>query len=777
MKESVLTILIISSLLLVPWTVYADSSENEETFTLSGNVYTMDGFLANTTSIKVDSMPSMWSENGSYVFPGISPGEHTVRAYFMNDGHTVVYRKMIINSDMELDWHEGMNWVTAQVFDENDEQIVDSPLTTIELMPNNEIKNLQNDMTEFELLTIGEYYSLKTTFGDIDNSTHNIYFKLNDASPNDFDLGYGKNSRYGFITDVFGNPMSGVTVSNGEKHHVTNSDGFYLLENLEVDSIQTLTFSQENIEIIQPVEEIITSGVGWLNLTSELEIELPRNVSFSSTLETIPQAPFTIEWEGGAYTDYYSLYMNGELVYAGTNDFFWFNPEETGTFEFQIEAVNTNGSNKNPQSMLLIVLPDQSDDDLWSIGMSWNYSIEHTPQYYHNRTYTAIGSEVVTDAFGNQRDSYLVRVNDDSYEDGEKAYRWVDANNLLNLKTYWVDAPASSSYFQEGQLGWNFTNEGKEVTLLSGDATALHFNRTNIIGVPGHPNGYDDTQNLITVTKNVMVETPAGVFSTTYFNITDVNDGVLSWELWYNETVRNWVKIIDRLPGSHSDSVISVLTAFEVPLTPQFTTEEGNLNVNEYSIDWATFQGATSYQLFENEVLIYEGDDISFNLKNKQDGEYLYKLNAIMNSGQIVEGDTLLLDIFFILEPPEISASDEIIIQNQIVNFTWNTVENIAWYSIIVENSEGVVKEIYNGTQNFTEVDFLEIGQNRIRLQAALQNGKISDLSPSIFVTVEELTVDGEEEIGRGVPAISLPSTVLAVSLAIIFKKRRCINE
>ena len=118
----------------------------------------------------------------------------------------------------------------------------------------------------------------------------------------------------------------------------------------------------------------------------------------------------------------------------------------------------------------------------------------------------------------------MFRVNDDNYAEGEKAYRWVDANNLLNVKTYWVDAPSSSSYFQEGQLGWNFTNDGQEVTLLSGDATALHFNRTNIIGVPGHPNGYDDTQNIITVTKNVMIETPAGVFSTTYFKITDIND-------------------------------------------------------------------------------------------------------------------------------------------------------------------------------------------------------------------------------------------------------------
>ena len=35
---------------------------------------------------------------------------------------------------------------------------------------------------------------------------------------------------------------------------------------------------------------------------------------------------------------------------------------------------------------------------------------------------------------------------------------------------------------------------------------SLHFNRTNIIGVPGHPNGYDDTFNMISITENVILK-------------------------------------------------------------------------------------------------------------------------------------------------------------------------------------------------------------------------------------------------------------------------------
>ena len=44
---------------------------------------------------------------------------------------------------------------------------------------------------------------------------------------------------------------------------------------------------------------------------------------------------------------------------------------------------------------------------------------------------------------------------------------------------------------KRGTMGWKFTTQGEDAELFSGDAPdSLHFNRTNIIGVPGHPNGY-----------------------------------------------------------------------------------------------------------------------------------------------------------------------------------------------------------------------------------------------------------------------------------------------
>ena len=105
-------------------------------------------------------------------------------------------------------------------------------------------------------------------------------------------------------------------------------------------------------------------------------------------------------------------------------------------------------------------------------------------------------------------------------------------------------------------MGWQYTTEsGEETNLFSDSVHSVRFNRTNIIGVPGHPNGYDDTNNTVIVTENVLVSTPSGDYLTTHYRITDNDDNIDSWELYYNETVRNWVKIVDRLPGSHSESV------------------------------------------------------------------------------------------------------------------------------------------------------------------------------------------------------------------------------
>ena len=142
--------------------------------------------------------------------------------------------------------------------------------------------------------------------------------------------------------------------------------------------------------------------------------------------------------------------------------------------------------------------------------------------------------------------------------------------------------------------------------------------------------------NSVIVEKDVEIITSAGTFKTTHISIIDIDDGIVSWE-WYNSTVRNYVRIIDRLPGSHSDSVIYDLTSYDIPTTPRFVTEEGKLfNEDEYRIDWAEFEGATEYELVENGNVVYSGTDTNFQLKERGNGGYSYQITVTLSSGEKV---------------------------------------------------------------------------------------------------------------------------------------------
>ncbi len=769
--------------IVLPVSVFAeDGEESSSSFSLTGSVYDSAGNPAAETSIKVDSMGSAWSEEGSYTYSGISEGEHTVRAYFMNNGHTVVYRKMYFDSDMQLDWHEGKNWITCKIIDELGQVDTDTQSSSIILVENNLTSSLDNGRVEFGPYTIGDYYTLIAEFSDIDDSTQYTHFKLQtgsatEPSVNDFEFRHGMNSRYGFFKDLAGNPVQGVTISDGDQSTTSNSDGFFLLQNMVVGSEKTFTFVQGETQVADNLTQIITSGEGWMNVTAEIEVKLPDNASFITQVQVIPMEPFLIEWQGGNFTDSYSLYKDGYITYSGVSSEFTFSPQETGSFEFTLEAINLNGSTESFQSLILIVLPEDSSSDLWAAGMYWNYSKVYTPASMngvHNMTVTAIGKEPIVDAFGVERESFLTRITDEHAEEDEKSYRWIDSKSLLPIHTYWVEGDLASSYFQEGFLGWNFTNiDGTSADLLDSDNEMnLHFNRTNIIGVPGHPNGYDDTMNIVSVTKDVEITTPAGTFSTTYYSITDLNDGIISWELWYNDTVRNWVKKIDRLPGSHSDSVISELTSFEVPMSPQFITEQSNFTTKDYDIEWAPFQGASSYELIENGVIVYVGENTSFRLLDQEDGIYTYQINALISDNQTVEGSILEFSVDYQIVAPLLFSNKNDVQSGELVAISWAAKEGISWYSVIIQNGDEPPVEVYNGTENQYSTSELEVGINRIRISAGNSDGKFSDYSDSIFIEVES---EKSEEVNSKSSKMNgiLEVSIIVMLLLIIISWRR----
>ena len=104
--------------------------------------------------------------------------------------------------------------------------------------------------------------------------------------------------------------------------------------------------------------------------------------------------------------------------------------------------------------------------------------------------------------------------------------------------------------------------------------------------------------------------------------------------------------------------------------------------------------------------------------------------------------DSINISVNFIPETTAFTTKPQSIKYGQTVNLSWTYNEDIIWFSVIVENEEGVKKEIYNGTDYFIITEDFDLGQNRIRVHAQLSAGKTSDFSDSLFIVVDENSED-----------------------------------
>ena len=746
MKALTLAFLMLGSLTLSM--VSAEDGDGSATHTLSGTVYDSQGNIADQTYVKVVPMASVLSNttDGSYEFTGISTGLHAARAYFMNNGHTVSYRALYMDSDLTLDWVEGSNWVTMQFEDVNGNSLdFDNSNVSVTLLETGEQVSFDSPLLEFNLNPLNQYYTLKTVFDSVEDDAQYLHFRMNqgngvdDMMPNHFVVQQSTSNLYGYVYGTDGLPLTETTISSSTHSVKTNSDGFYRFDNLALGSNHTFSFEKSGDVPLPSHTVTIDSASGWMNFTATQSFEYPGPAQFTESEKTIGMEPYTIQWLAGNLTNSYHLYSDGELLYTGVNTYYEFTPESQGSYEFTLVSFNPNGSTESPDSLLLIALGDETGEDLWSVGMSWEYKLTYMPMHEQNVTITALERESVFDAFGVEQTVFKTRHKYDTELEGEKSYRWYDTTNLLPIQTYWRDAPFESSYFQEGTLGWDFTesNSTTPTSLFSSsDEFDLHFNRTNVIGVPGHPNGYDDTMNRVTRSYEE-VTTSAGTFQTTHYSMVDLNDGIVSWELWYSDTVRNFVKKIDRLPGSHSEQVMYELTSFDVPTAPQFLNEAGNVSSSHYTLEWAEFQGAQSYTLLEGDSVLYQGNNTSFDVNDQPDGVYTYQILANMPNNFQTQVSEVELNVFEIITVPEVVVSNVSIVEGEPVTLSWPSSDDAVWYSILLQNDLGETTEYYNGTSSSVDVSDLEPGLNRLRVRTGSADGKMSDYSASVFVTVE----------------------------------------
>ena len=746
-------------------TASADSSATE-TYTITGQVLLENGQLAGMSTIRLDDRASIASSNGGFVIDDVEPGRHTLRAYFMSDGHVAVYREIMVSGDMSVDFTIGKNVVTVSLADD------DGNPTTADLQTSEMPWAQVNGWTAFGPYQHGALVEVHALFDDGSRSSNAVRMdggKIGEPSRNHLTFTKGSTGVYGYVHDQLGNVVPNIDVSSGNHSSRSDASGFYSVQGLDVGVNHTFTYTQQGLEVATDANATLDGESGWMNLSLERTLTLPGNVSFTTVPDVVSKEPFTVEWTQAAHAERYVLTLGGTPMYDGPSTAFTFTPQTGGEHRFGLEAVNANGSTVAFQDLLMVVLPDQDENGHWTAGMSWTYDQTYVPAARDGvlqRTYTCLGTETVTDAFGTERSAYVVNVEDPNYLPGERSMRWVDQDSLLTLRSYWSDDPSHSNQFTDASSGWAFTNgAGEDVSLLS-DASSAWFNRTTIIGVPGHPNGYTDTNSSVSVEENVTVMTPAGSFITTKYTLIDSIDGVASWELYYNATVRNYVKVVDRLPGTHSDMAQKVLVAYDVPTTPVFITETGQISTKETTVEWGAFPGAIEYRLIQDGVEVYTGNATSLSLTDLEDGTYTFQLRAIMSDGRQLDSEDVVVEVAYVSPPPTFSNTTATAAQGDDIRLSWAHERGIL-FVVLHETPDGS-SQLTTDIEDLSFVaDLSEDGRHRFRVKALEADGTTSGWSDSVVVLVEASDGVSSSRTGENNPWLLAAGALVFVAIAL----------
>jgi hypothetical protein len=364
-------------------------------------------------------------------------------------------------------------------------------------------------------------------------------------------------------------------------------------------------------------------------------------------------------------------------------------------------------------------------NDLWLPGMQWDFFVESTSAgkiEYDNMTMTVLLKETIQDNAGVAHDSYKV-IREWENDPDTFSYIWYETENLDKITGYtdFGHAHSTTSY------AWIYSSTPKPFTI--GKEIDLEFNATITVSVSGHPLIKRASSNIYKVEGIESISLPFGTFDCYNITITDKDDGIISWNYYYSQELHHWVKMIDRMPDSMVDKVEYSL--MNISSKPVITTEPGEVNERDIIIKWAQYPQASSYVLYENDVMVYNGTSLQYSSLNKDNGVYEYVLKAWLGTELKGSDDPFKIIVNWLVSPPTFFTDNQTTTKDSF-DITWNAVEEADRY-VLYENDN----EIYNGSDlSFTITDKTN-GVYRYRVQTINLTAEASELSTSILITVD----------------------------------------
>jgi len=105
----------------------------------------------------------------------------------------------------------------------------------------------------------------------------------------------------------------------------------------------------------------------------EIENEsIPSNPLFSINDHTSESGDYDITWSESTYADEYILRENGVVIYEGLGIEYSVVGNTNGTYEYRIQAVNTNGSSEVDTIVITVEIPGLIFGEVWNITYTQN---------------------------------------------------------------------------------------------------------------------------------------------------------------------------------------------------------------------------------------------------------------------------------------------------------------------------------------------------------------------------------------------------------------------
>ena len=172
------------------------------------------------------------------------------------------------------------------------------------------------------------------------------------------------------------------------------------------------------------------------------------------------------------------------------------------------------------------------------------------------------------------------------------------------------------------------------------------------------------------------------------------------------------------------------------PGVPSLTIESFTDPDGAYTVTWAKPGGTVkSYQLLENNSVVYNGPNRNFSLSSKADGSYDYTVKACNDVSCSSASGSKTVTVLKVPTAPQNLTASEAVVKDGTLRLTWDaSQETVGHYTVVDTTTNVVLKEISELQADF--VNELDNGSHSFAVKACNDTG-CSAVSDPVTVSVE----------------------------------------